>query len=50
MGYMNSMWAFGIPLGGIYWLWKIKNKKEEDEDEERLEIANNEILDNVDNE
>lgn len=48
MGYMNSMWAFGIPLGGIYWLWKLRNRNEEVE--ERNEIANDEILDNIENE
>lgn len=30
MGYLNSVWTFGIPLGGIYWLWKL-NKKVTDE-------------------
>ena len=24
MGYLGSVWTFGIPLGGIYWLWKLK--------------------------
>jgi uncharacterized protein YaaR (DUF327 family) len=24
MGYLNSFWTFGIPLGGLYWLWKLK--------------------------
>ena len=43
MGYLNSMWAFGIPLGGIYWLWKLKTKKEESQ---LPEITNDEILDN----
>jgi hypothetical protein len=23
-GYLGSSWAIGIPLGGIYWLWKLK--------------------------
>lgn len=26
MGYLNSYWTFGIPLGGLYWFWKLKNK------------------------
>jgi len=30
MGYINSMWTFGIPLGAIYWLWKLKNFNEKD--------------------
>jgi hypothetical protein len=37
MGYLSSAWTFGIPLGGLYWLWKL-NKKTEDE------IAENEII------
>jgi hypothetical protein len=24
MGYLNSYWTFGIPLGGLYWLWKVR--------------------------
>jgi hypothetical protein len=24
MGYLSSFWTFGIPLGGLYWLWKLK--------------------------
>jgi len=24
MGYLNSAWTFGIPLGGLYWLYKLK--------------------------
>ena len=43
MGYMGSMFAFGIPLGGLYWLWKLKNKKEE---LSTPEIADDNILDN----
>lgn len=30
MGYLNTAWAFGVPLGGIYWMWKLKFKKELD--------------------
>ncbi|WP_264558927.1 hypothetical protein [Flavobacterium sp. N2270] len=29
MGYLNSVWTFGIPLGGIYWLWKLNKTKSE---------------------
>lgn len=32
MGYLNSAWTLGIPLGGLYWLWKIKTKKTEEEE------------------
>lgn len=28
MGYLGSVWTFGIPLGGIYWLWKLKQRKD----------------------
>ena len=27
MGYLNSYWAFGIPLGGLYWFWRIRQKR-----------------------
>jgi hypothetical protein len=37
MGYLNSFWTFGIPLGGIYWLWKL-NKKTEEKKETETEI------------
>lgn len=36
MGYLNSAWALGIPLGGLYWLWKIKTRKP-NEDVEQTE-------------
>ena len=26
MGYLSSAWTFGIPLGGLYWLWKLNKK------------------------
>ena len=29
MGYINAMWAFGIPLGGIYWFLKLKKKDQD---------------------
>ena len=48
MGYMNSMWTFGIPLGAIYWLWKLKNINENDLQE--IEFENTEILDSLENE
>ena len=28
MGYLNSYLAFGIPLGGLYWFWKLRRKNE----------------------
>src|SRR5690606_36710667 len=36
MGYLNSAWTLGLPLGGLYWLWKTKTKKP-DEDLENTE-------------
>jgi hypothetical protein len=29
MGYMNTQWTLGIPLGGLYWLWRLKQKEDE---------------------
>ncbi|UZD24188.1 hypothetical protein PBT90_12415 [Algoriphagus halophytocola] len=37
MGYLNSAWTLGIPLGGLYWLWKIKTRKP-NEDVEQVEL------------
>lgn len=34
MGYMDTAWAFGIPLGSLYVLWKLKNGFYETTDEE----------------
>ena len=31
MGFLGSVWTFGIPLGGIYWLWKLKQHKIDEE-------------------
>jgi hypothetical protein len=27
MGYLGSVFTFGIPLGGLYWLWKVRQHK-----------------------
>lgn len=43
-GYLNSMWAFGIPLGGIYWFLRLRNKKEEVQTET---ISDDNILDSL---
>ena len=38
MGYFGSIWTFGIPLGGLYWLWKLKqHKKDEGYDQQICE-------------
>jgi hypothetical protein len=31
MGYLGSVWSFGIPIGGIYWLWKLKQHRIDEE-------------------
>jgi hypothetical protein len=28
-GYLNSAWTFGLPLGGLYWFWKLRQLKNE---------------------
>lgn len=38
MGYLGSVWSFGIPLGGLYWFWKLKIKKK---NEDVLTFENN---------
>lgn len=37
MGYLNTAWTFGIPLGGMYWLWNLSKKSQ-----------NNTLLNDVD--
>ena len=27
MGYLGSVWTFGVPLGGMYWFWKLKQRQ-----------------------
>lgn len=42
MGFLGSVWTFGIPLGGIYWLWKLKQHKFDEEfnaEKEELSIT-----------
>lgn len=29
MGYLSSAWTFGLPLGGLYWFWKLRQPKAE---------------------
>jgi hypothetical protein len=29
MGFLNSYWTFGIPLGGLFWYWKLRQHKKE---------------------
>ena len=44
MGYLNSFWTFGIPLGGIYWLWKLNKKIEEKKEIETETETETEII------
>lgn len=42
MGFLGLVWTFGIPLGGIYWLWKLKQHKFDEEfnvEKEKLSIT-----------
>lgn len=29
MGFLQSYWTFGIPLGGLYWFWKLRHPNSE---------------------
>lgn len=37
MGYLGSIWTFGIPLGGLYWLWKLKQRKDDEFYDEQIQ-------------
>lgn len=48
MGFLNSYWTFGIPLGGLYWFWKLKQRKNEHIETELLtdqNVDNERIID-----
>lgn len=48
MGYLGSVWTFGIPLGGIYWLLKLKQRREREALNKRIDSRIAEInLDEV---
>lgn len=36
MGFLSSTWTFGIPLGGLYWLWKLNKKKKNESTENEI--------------
>jgi hypothetical protein len=40
MGYLGSLWTVGVPLGGLYWLWrlKVRSKKEAAEAKAQAEV------------
>lgn len=48
MGYLNYEWALGIPLGGIYWLWKLKGMKH-DQLNENLDLETTDIIESQSN-
>lgn len=51
MGYLGSIWTFGIPLGGIYWLWKLKQRKDAEVSDTQIENSYTENqLENTENE
>lgn len=39
IGYLNSAWTLGIPLGGLYLLWQLKNGKDKPTEFATEEIA-----------
>ena len=42
MGYLNTYWTFGIPLGGLYWFWKLRKIKNRELENELLINLNTE--------
>lgn len=47
MGYLGSVWTFGIPLGGIYWIWKLKQRREAELYD--IQIETSYVRNNIDN-
>lgn len=48
MGYLFSAWTFGIPLGGLFWFWKLKQKSKltneiKPETDVQIETVNEEL-------
>ena len=39
MGYLSSIWTFGIPLGGLYWLYKLKQRKDDEIYDAQIEVS-----------
>lgn len=44
MGYLHSYWAFGIPLGGLYWLFKLRQKSKKAKE---IEIASEQNISEI---
>ena len=40
MGYLSSAWNFGLPLGGLYWFWKLRQPKDKEVELEITEDQN----------
>ncbi|RDC64515.1 hypothetical protein AHMF7616_03129 [Adhaeribacter pallidiroseus] len=41
MGYLNTVWSLGMPLGSLYVLWKLKNGLYETTDDDTLALGYN---------
>ena len=50
MGFLNSYWTFGLPLGGLYWFWILRKQKNEVTEPEILTDQNTETEPTTDNE
>jgi len=50
MGYLNSYWTFGIPLGGLYWFWKLRQQKNDITETEIMAYQDFEPKPTIDNE
>ncbi|MBL4625368.1 MAG: hypothetical protein JKY42_09555 [Flavobacteriales bacterium] len=48
MGYLSSLWTFGLPLGGVYWFWNLKYKNPVDPEklDEIITTEDNLTMDN----
>ncbi|MBN1969879.1 MAG: hypothetical protein JW870_10970 [Candidatus Delongbacteria bacterium] len=46
MGYLTSAWTFGLPLGGLYWFWKLKTKTDSIPDSENTSDGETETVTN----
>lgn len=41
MGYMYSFWSIGVPLGGLYWFWRLSVRKQKEDPDLDLLSENN---------
>ncbi|UJP67146.1 hypothetical protein IPZ59_18455 [Mongoliitalea daihaiensis] len=49
MGFLNSFWTIGVPLGGLYWFWKLRQQENEGAKTEMTTEQKLEIETSVDN-